>query len=162
MVATHEPVPGFELPGTRGEDIDTYRLSDHTEEGAAVLVFSPFNFSPVCASVPCDRRDAEFLTVTDNVDVFGISLDSCYAHKRFIREYDLPFPLVSDTTGPVTKQYGLTYDEWEYHQGVPQRALITVDDSQRVRYKWHTADAYQSPSLDELHQTAESLAETAT
>lgn len=162
MVGINDSVPDFELPGTRGESIDTYRLSDYTDEGGVVLTFYPFDFSPVCASVLCNFRDAEFLTFTENVDVFGISLDSCYAHKRFIQEHDLPFPLLSDTTGRVTEQYGLAYDEWEHHEGVPKRALLTIDDSQQVRYKWYTEDAYQSPSFDELHQTVTALVDGST
>lgn len=162
MIATGSPAPDFKLPGTGGEYIDTYRLSEYTTEGAVVLMFYPFDFSPVCTDVFCKFRDAEFLSFTDDVDLFGISLDACYSHKRFIQEYDLPFPLLSDTTGQITEQYGLAYDEWEHHEGVPKRALITVDDSQRVRYKWHTEDAYESPSLDELHQTVKSLSEPST
>lgn len=152
VVETTDPAPEFELPGTGGEEIDTYRLSEYTDRGAVVLAFYPFDFSPVCAGVLCDFRDAEFLTVTDDVDVFGISLDSCYAHKEFIQRYELPFPLLSDPTGRVTEQYGLAYDEWEHHEGVPKRALVTVDDSQHVRYTWQTEDAYQSPSIDDLQQ----------
>lgn len=157
MVEAQQRAPDFTLPGTEGEDIREYQLSEYTADGAVVLVFYPFDFSPVCTEVMCNFRDAEFLTFTDGVDVFGISLDACYAHKRFIEEYDLPFPLLSDTTGHVTEQYGLDYDEWEYHKGVPKRALLTIDEDSRVRYKWQTEDAYESPSLEELHQTVLSL-----
>jgi len=117
-----------------------------------VLVSYPFDFSPVCTEVMCDFRDAEFLAFTEEVDVFGISLDACYAHKRFIKEYDIPFPLLSDPKGRVTEQLGLAYEEWESHEGVPKRAIVTIDDSQTVRYVWSTEDAYESPSLDELHE----------
>jgi peroxiredoxin len=157
MISAQETVSDFELPGTDGSDIRPYSLNDHTAEGAVVLVFYPFDFSPVCTDVLCNFRDAEFLTLTDDVDVFGISLDSCYAHQKFIQEYELPFPLLSDTTGRITEQYGLAYDEWEHHEGVPKRALVTIDDSNTVQYLWHTEDAYNSPSLDELHQTVLSL-----
>lgn len=157
MIGPQDTAPDFELPGTEGTMIDTYSLRDHTSEGAVVLVFYPFDFSPVCTDVLCNFRDAEFLMFTENVDVFGISLDSCYAHQKFIQEYDLPFPLLSDSKGRVTEQYGLAYDEWEHHRGVPKRALVTVDASDTVRYLWQTDDAYDSPSLGELHQTVLSL-----
>jgi peroxiredoxin len=151
MISTQETVPDFELPGTDGTDITPYRLNNYTNEGGVVLVFYPFDFSPVCTDVLCAFRDAEFLTFTENVDVFGISLDTCYAHRRFIQEYELPFPLLSDTKGRITEQFGLAYDEWEHHEGVPKRALVTIDDSNTVQYLWHTEYAYDSPSLDELH-----------
>jgi peroxiredoxin len=102
-------------------------------------------------------RDAEWLTLTEGVDVVGISLDSCYAHKRFIDEFDLDFPLLSDTMGTITEAFGVAYDEWEHHVGVSKRALVTVDDDKTVRYTWKTEDAYESPTLDELHETVTSL-----
>lgn len=160
MNATQTSVPDFTLPGTEGEEITEYQLSDHTDTGAVVLISYPFDFSPVCTEVLCDFRDAEFLSFTDNVDVFGLSLDCCYAHQKFIEEYDLPFPLLSDPTGQVTEQLGLAYDEWEHHKGVPKRSILTIDDSQTIRYKWSTEDAYESPSLDDLHDAVLVLDDT--
>lgn len=157
---TEERVSDFSLPGTGGDEIKRYRLSDYTEDGAVVLVFYPFDFSPVCTDVLCRFRDAEWLSFTDNVDVFGISRDSCYAHKRFIQEYDLSFPLLSDTEGEITEQFDLLYDEWEHHSAIPKRALVTLDSSHSIRYKWHTEDAYNSPNIDELEESVLSLADT--
>ncbi|GAB7012591.1 redoxin domain-containing protein [Halolamina salina] len=159
MTELESSAHSFALPGTAGDEIRKHRLSEYTEEGAVVLVFYPFDFSPVCTDVLCRFRDAEYLTFTENVDVVGISLDSCYAHKEFIDRYDIPFPLLSDSTGRVTEQFGLNYDEWEHHVGVPKRALVTIDESNEIRYKWHTEDAYESPNYDELHETVLSLEE---
>lgn len=157
MKGSQQDVENFELPGTGGDEIRKHQLSEYTDEGAVVLVFYPFDFSPVCTDVLCRFRDAEFLTFTENIDVLGISTDSCYAHREFINQHNLPFPLLSDTNAQVTEQFGLAYDEWEDHKKVPKRALVTVDDSQTVRYKWMTEDAYESPNYDELHQTVLSL-----
>ncbi|WP_424015941.1 redoxin domain-containing protein [Halorubrum xinjiangense] len=151
----------FSLPGTEGDEIAEYRLSDYTDGGAVVLVFYPFDFSPVCTEELCGFRDAEWLSFTENVDVFGVSRDSCYAHKRFIREYDLSFPLLSDTEGEVIKEFNLAYDEWEHHAGVPKRALVALDESHDVRYKWQTEDAYEAPDMDELEQSVLSLVDGA-
>lgn len=158
MLSVGDTVPEFELPGTTGTDIELYRLSEYTQEGVVVLVFYPFDFSPVCTKELCEFRDAEWLTVTDNVDVFGISLDSCYAHQRFIQENNLSFPLLSDSTGEITDRFGVAYDTWEHHKGVPKPALITIDDTQTVRYTWITDSAYETPTLDELRQTIATLA----
>lgn len=157
MLSEGDTVDDFTVPGTDGEQIEPYSLSDYTEAGAAILIFYPFDFSPVCTTELCRFRDAEWLTFTDDIDVLGISLDSCYAHKRFIQENDLSFPLLSDTRGRVTDEYGVAYEEWEHHAGVPKRALVTVDDSNTVRYTWVTEDAYETPSLDELEETVTTL-----
>lgn len=147
------PPSDFSLPGTDGDEISKYRLSDYTDDGAVVLVFSPFDFSPVCTEELCGFRDAERLSFTENVDVFGISWNSCYAHKRFIKQHDLSFPLLSDTEGEVTREFDLAYDEREHHAGVPKRALVTLDESHDVRYRRQTEDAYNSPDMDQLEQT---------
>lgn len=157
VIEIQQQVDDFKLAGTGGGEIRKHQLSEYTDDGAVVLVFYPFDFSPVCTDVLCRFRDAEFLTFTDNVDVLGISTDSCYAHQEFIDQYNIPFPLLSDTRGRVTEQFGLSYDEWEHHEGVPKRALVTIDDSRTVRYKWKTEDAYNSPNYEELHQTVLSL-----
>lgn len=157
MIAEGETAPTFTVPGTAGEEIEKHALSDYTQNGAAILVFYPFDFSPICTEELCLFRDAEWLTFTEDVDVLGISLDSCYAHKRFIQEHNLTFPLLSDTKGHVTEQYGVAYDEWEHHAGVPKRALVTIDDSLTVRYTWVTENAYQNPNLEELHQAVAAL-----
>ncbi|WP_232700552.1 redoxin domain-containing protein [Halobacterium wangiae] len=153
MISEGDTVTDFSLPGTAGEEINEYELSEYTDSGAVILVLYPFDFSPVCTTELCEFRDANWLSFTENVDVFGISHDACYAHKRFIQEYDLPFPLLSDTRGRLTDRLGLSYDEWEHHEGVPKRALVTIDDTNTVRYTWVTESAYESPSLDELHET---------
>lgn len=157
MINIGDTVPEFTLPGTGGDEINKYQLADFIDSGVAVLVFYPFDFSPVCTKELCMFRDAEWLAFTGDVDVVGISLDSAYAHKRFIQDHSLTFPLLSDTKGRITESYGLAYDEWEHHVGVPKRALITIDDSNVVQYTWKTEDAYENPSLDELRESIKSL-----
>lgn len=157
MIETGETAPDFAIPGTDGSSIEKFHLSDYTTDGAVVLVFYPFDFSPVCTAELCELRDADWLTFTEGVTVFGISLDSAYAHMRFIEENDLGFSLLSDTLGRVTDRYGVAYDEWEHHEGVPKRALVTIDETNTVRYTWVTESAYESPSLGELHETITTL-----
>lgn len=152
-----QTAPAFSLPGTDGEEVKKYSLSEYTEKGALVLVFYPFDFSPGSAEVLSMFRDAEFLSFTDNVDVLGISRDSAYAHKQFMHEYEIPFPLLSDTTGAVTAEYGLEYDELDHHEGVPKTALVTIDDDHTVRYKWATDTEQETPTPDEIHDTVLAL-----
>lgn len=151
MITDGSHAPGFTLPGTDGEVLEEYELASYTDAGATVLVFYPFDFSPVCTSELCEFRDAEWLTLTPNVDVLGISTDSAYAHRRFSRENDINFPLLSDSGGSVIEDYGVKYEEWEGHRAVSKRAIIILDDDQRVRYRWHTEDATDNPDLGEVN-----------
>lgn len=157
MIGEGDRAPEFVLPGTRGDGFTEYRLSEHTETGPVVLAFYPFDCSPVCTDQLCDFRDAEWLALRPEVDVFGVSTDTCYAHERFIEEYDLTFPLLSDTTGEVAERYGVACDECELHAGVPRRSVFVVDSSRTVRYVWTTTDVYESPDVEALCDAIEAF-----
>lgn len=150
MLGTGDRAPAFELPGTDGDAIEQYRLTDYTDSGAVILLFYPFAFSPVCTEQLCGFRDAEWLTVADDVDVFAISVDSAYSQKRFSNEYDFHFPLLCDRLAAVAADYGVRADEIDDHPHVTQRAVFAVDDTRTIRYTWSTDDAYESPSIEDV------------
>lgn len=148
--AVGDDVADFELPGTGDDGFETFRLSEYTKTGPVVLTFYPFDFSPVCTSHLCAFRDAEFLTFTEDVSVFGISVDSAYSHRQFRDEYSLSFPLLSDRLAAVAEQFGVKYDVWENHPAVCQRSLFAIDSTNTVRYRWHAADANEEPARADL------------
>jgi peroxiredoxin len=41
-----------------------------------------------------------------NVQILGVSLDDSASHAQFAEKYRLPFPLLTDGSGEVTKRYG--------------------------------------------------------
>lgn len=150
MIETGKHAPDFTVPGTDGDTIDQYSLTDFTDDGGVILTFYPFDFSPVCADQLCTFRDAEWLTIEQGIDVFGISPDSAYCHKRFIDEYNLAFPLLSDRLGTVADDYGLLLDEFESHEAIPKRAIVAVDSDRSVRHVWTPETQYQAPSIEDL------------
>lgn len=157
MVSRGETAPGFSLPGSDGTARSTYELESYTADGATVLVFYPFDFSPVCTSELCRFRDAEWLTLTPDVDVLGISTDSAYAHHKFITDNNLSFPLLSDTSGDVIEEYDVKYEEWNGHRDVSKRAVFVLDSEQVVRYRWATEDATDEPNLEAIYRSITDL-----
>lgn len=138
----------FTLPGIRDGIVRTYSLREETAHGKAVLlVFYPFDFSPVCTNELCAIRDAEWFDVTTDVEVWAISGDSVYAHRAFAEEYDLNFALLSDSGGRVADDFDVRYDRWEDHTCVPKRSVVLVDDDRTVRYAWQTDDAFEKPDF---------------
>jgi peroxiredoxin len=158
MVQEGDTAPVFTLPGIANETTETFNLTETvTPDRAVLLLFYPFDFSPVCTNELCAIRDAEWFQLTPGLDVWGISGDSVYAHRAFAEEFDLNFPLLSDSHGEVAAAYDVCYDEWEGHERVPQRAVVLVDTDRTVRYAWQTDDAFEKPdffpvkaALDEL------------
>jgi peroxiredoxin len=157
--------PNFELPGTADGQVDTYSLGEAVNaEKAVLLLFYPFDFSPVCTNELCAIRDAEWFQFTPGLEVWGVSGDSTYAHDAFVAEYGLNFPLLSDYHATVAADYDVHYDEFENHTGVPKRAVFLIDPDQTVRYAWATDDAYEKPdfvpvkaALDKLTAINDSL-----
>lgn len=147
----------FSAPGANGEEIHTYDVAEYTEQGVVILAFYPFDFSPICTTELCEFRDLEWLTFTENVDLFGVSTDSAYAHQAFINEYDLTFPLLSDSTTDICDQFGIQYDLWEDHEQVSKRAVFIIDDTRTIQYRWVTNNALDKPDLDDIKEVVKSV-----
>ncbi|MEM6298086.1 MAG: peroxiredoxin [Bacteroidota bacterium] len=93
--------PDFTLPSTSGED---FILSEHKGK-PLVLFFYPKDFSPVCTKEACTFRD-QFEAFRDlEVTVLGISRDDLETHHRFRDKHNLPFHLLADKSGKVSRLY---------------------------------------------------------
>lgn len=157
MLEVDETAPDFQLLGTDGTDISSYRLSDYTADGPVLLRFYPGDFSAVCGDKLCEFRDTDWLTVSPDVTVFGISTDTLPAHQAFSSELNLNFPLLSDNNGAVAKQYGVGVDEIAGHQvDGTSHALFIVDADRRIQYAW----SMEIPEIPDLETFREMKAST--
>ncbi|MFB6304747.1 MAG: redoxin domain-containing protein [Haloferacaceae archaeon] len=137
MLQPGQRAPSFELPGTGGDGVSTHALDSYLDRGwTVVLVFYPFDFHPACVSRLCALRDADWLTLEDDVAVLGIGTDSAHSHQVFARREDVGFPLLSDSDGRVSEAYGVLHDEFEGHRDVAASALFVVDTGGEVTYAW--------------------------
>ena len=55
--------------------------------------------------------------------VFGISIDSPFANAEFAKKIGVEFPLLSDMTRKVTKDYGILNDQYQF----ANRTTFVVD-----------------------------------
>lgn len=67
--------------------------------------------------------------VGKGAQVVGISTDSVETQKKFKDEYKLPYPLLSDASGKVAKQYGGTIPV----VGLANRATFVVDKDGTIK-----------------------------
>jgi peroxiredoxin Q/BCP len=67
------------------------------------------------------------------VQVLGISTDSVESHKRFRAELKLPFPLLSDPGGYVSKLYGIAIES-PNGDVLSGRAVFLVDATGKLEY----------------------------
>lgn len=159
MVEEGDRAPDFTLPGIADDTTTTLTLRDVTErDRALLLLFFPFDFSPVCTNELCAIGDARWFTIEPALDVWAVSGDSVYAHRAFADEYGFDFPLLSDSSGQVADAYGVCYDEWEDQERVPKRAVFLVGSDRTVRYTWQTDNAYFKPDFLPISEAVDELA----
>jgi hypothetical protein len=70
-----------------------------------------------------------------------------------VRKLLLPFPLLSDPRGALTKRYGL----WDGEEGVAAPSIVVVDRSGEVRYLYTGSDFADRPGDDEVFAALEGL-----
>lgn len=73
-----------------------------------VLYFYPEDNTAGCTAQACSLRDNYAYMMKAGYAVVGVSADSVTKHQKFIKKYDLPFPLIADTEHELIK----AYDVW--------------------------------------------------
>jgi len=102
-VAVGDRAPDFALPAAGGA---TVRLSDYQGRRAVVLYFYPKDETLGCTAEACAFRDSYRVFADAGAEVIGVSGDSVASHQRFADRHQLPFILVSDSDGAVSRRYG--------------------------------------------------------
>jgi peroxiredoxin (alkyl hydroperoxide reductase subunit C) len=132
-----KPAPDFIMPSTRNVQTleEPVRLADYHRKWL-VLVFYPLDFTFVCPTElrAFSERYQDF--EGEGADVLGVSVDSVYTHRAWIKTPrergglgDLRFPLASDITHQVSKDYGVYLPE----VGHTLRATFLIDPKSILR-----------------------------
>jgi peroxiredoxin Q/BCP len=100
-----DPAPQFEGPD---QNTNTVKLVDYIGKKNVLLYFYPKDFTGGCTKEACGFRDRMGDLGNDNVAVIGVSFDSSESHFKFAKQYNLNFPLISDTAGSIANAYGTT------------------------------------------------------
>ncbi|MDG2381264.1 MAG: peroxiredoxin [Pirellulaceae bacterium] len=96
--------PEFSAVTTDGNRVS---LNDFLGDKALVLFFYPRDNSPICTKEACSFRDSYEQFVQAGAEVIGVSSDSTDSHQEFSKQYQLSFPLISDSDGTLRKQFGV-------------------------------------------------------
>jgi len=98
-----DKAPLFSLPSSEGGKVS---LKDFIGKKRVVLYFYPKDDTPGCTTEACSFRDySAKIAATDTV-VLGVSADSLESHEKFIKKYNLNFPLLSDVEHKTAAAYG--------------------------------------------------------
>ncbi|MCS6833592.1 MAG: peroxiredoxin, partial [Flammeovirgaceae bacterium] len=128
--------PDFKLPSTTGQ---LFSLSEDLKNMPCVLYFYPKDFTSGCTKEACSFRDAYDQFKTLGIRIIGISRDSIETHLKFKKHYNLPFELLCDADGKVTK----LYDAKLPIINLPARITYLLDESHTIIGRYDSLfDAY--------------------
>ena len=138
MIAVGESAPDFSLRDQDGEQVS---LADFRGR-KVMLVFYPFDFSPVCSDQLSLYQEVKPEIEAKGVTLVGVSVDSPYAHKAFQEKLGIDTTLLADfePKGDVARAYGSYLDG----PGMANRTLVLVDEEGRVAW------TYESPTPGEF------------
>ena len=103
MIKENSNAIDFELKDMDGK---SHKLSDYKGK-PIVLYFYPKDDTPGCTAEACDFRDNYSLFKKKGVVVIGVSVDDEKSHQKFVKKYNLPFLLLSDSQKVVVQKYGV-------------------------------------------------------
>jgi len=99
---------GDKAPEFTAKDQDGTPVSLTDFKGkTVVLYFYPKDDTPTCTVEACDFRDNYQSLLSKGYQVIGVSADDEKSHKKFIKKYNLPFPLLADTDMEIVNAYGV-------------------------------------------------------
>ena len=120
--------PDFTLPSTVGEKVT---LADYRGKKNVILLFYPFDFSPVCSVET--KQCAEMLPAkgSADVEVLGVSVDSIWSHKAFAAQQGIAYPLLADfqPRGAVAEKYGVYLPD----KGFTARTAFIIGKDGRIK-----------------------------
>lgn len=128
MLEKGEKAPLFEGKDENGNAI---RLKDFLKKGKkTVLYFYPKDDTTTCTKQACNLRDNYEALLEKGYQVIGVSVDDEKSHQKFIKKYDLPFPLVADTDKSIVEAYGVWQEKSMYGRKYMGTVRVTyvIDD----------------------------------
>ncbi len=149
MLGVGDVAPDFELNASDGSTVKLSKLKGKT----VVLYFYPKDNTPGCTKEACNIRDNWSEYKKRGWLVYGVSSDSIKSHEKFINDFSLPFPLLSDPDQTVQKLYG-SYGKKKFagreYEGTfrytfvigPDQKLLYVDRD--VKVTEHSEDLFHA------------------
>lgn len=123
--------PGFQSIAIGGPygDGTPVKLSDFAGKNL-VLYFYPKDDTPGCTTQACGLRDI-WNELSSKAVVFGVSIDPEKSHRKFIDKFELPFPLLSDSSQEMVKAYQVWVEKRMYgktYMGTERSTFIVGPD----------------------------------
>jgi peroxiredoxin Q/BCP len=99
-----------------------------------VLYFYPKDDTPGCTAEACNLRDNYSDFMKKGFIVLGVSPDNEKSHKKFADKFELPFPLIADTSKKILNDYGVWGEKNMYGKVVAGvfRTTFIIDEKGKI------------------------------
>jgi len=152
MIESGTTAPDFTLADQDGDEVSLSHLKGQT----SVLVFYPLDFSPVCTSQLNVYQEVLPELAERGAKLYGISVDSAFAHKAFQESLGVSIPLLADFNpkGEVAKAYGVYIEE----RGHSERALVMIGPDLEVKWSYRAPTPLEVPGANLIFDALEPVA----
>jgi peroxiredoxin len=152
MIEAGAPAPDFSLSD---QDGNTVALKD-LEGQYSVLAFYPLDFSPTCTDQLSVYQEVLPELEARGAKLYGISVDSAFAHKAFREQLGISIPLLADfePKGEVARRYGVYIDK----RGHNQRALVLIGPDLRVLWSHQAPTPLEIPGANLIFDALDTAA----
>jgi peroxiredoxin len=142
MIEPGTAAPEFSLRDQDGNKVTLESLRGQT----AVLVFYPLDFSPVCTDQLNVYQEVLGDLEEAGVKLYGVSVDSAFAHKAFQEKLGITIPLLADfhPKGEVSRKFGVYNEE----RGVTYRALVMIGPDGVVQWAYQSSSPLEIPGAN--------------
>ncbi len=152
MIEPGARAPDFTLPDQDGNEVSLANLRGQR----VVLVFYPADFSPICTDQLNVYQEVLGELEAEGARLYGISVDSAFAHKAFQEHLGITIPLLADFNpkGEVARRYGVYIAE----RGHSQRALVMIGPDLRVVWSHRAPSPLEIPGANLIFDALEQVA----
>jgi peroxiredoxin Q/BCP len=161
LVKEGEIAPDFML---QADDETQISLKNYRGK-RVVLYFYPKDGTSGCTAEALGFKEALSEFEKEDAVILGVSKDSLESHRKFKKEHNLPFTLLSDPEAVVMKQYGVWNQKNLYGRTFmgTERTTFLIDEKgiirkiyQKLKAQDHAqtclSDLKKSISLDDLNR----------
>ena len=137
-----DTAPSFTVSDTYGSPVSLSNFAGKT----VVIYFYPKDDTPGCTKEACSFRDNYSAYQGKDVVVLGVSMDSEASHQQFTDKFSLPFPLLADVDGSITKAYDVDGG------GYAKRVTYVIDGNGTISHVYNSVktDTHATDILADL------------
>jgi peroxiredoxin len=147
-LAVGSQAPDFTLKTKTADGLVDIKLSDNFGKKQTVLLFFPLAYTGVCTTEMCDQTSGLGDYEKLGAAVYGISVDSPFAHEAWATANGIKVTLLSDLNRVATKAYDVLFPNLAGVGDTSARAAFVIGTDGVIKYSEQTATPKDLPNFD--------------